>query len=265
MEQAVGDFLSQYPWILIVAMLWSLPWKGWALWKAARNKQEWWFIIFLLVNTLGILEMLYIFVLSKENRITNGLKKTGKGRKIFIAFFVVAVFLLIISAIRAFSDEDNWLCQNGEWVRHGNPSVPKPSDVCPGSTDQKTMRLKLFFGNSKLDPEFTCVKVFPVTREAAKTAAPARRALELLFEGPNSEDRSAGYFTSLNQGVAIKSLSIKDGIAYVDFDKKLEEAVGGSCRVVAISAQIKETLKQFDAVKDVVISVEGRTEDILQP
>lgn len=46
-------------------MLWSVAWKGWALWKAAHNESKVWFIILLLVNTIGILDILYIFVLSK--------------------------------------------------------------------------------------------------------------------------------------------------------------------------------------------------------
>lgn len=264
MEQDLSQFFYQYPWILIAVLLWSMPWKGWALWKAARNKHEWWFIILLFVNTLGILEMLYIFVLSKENRISGGVKKISRGKKIGIATLVVLLVFSVIVLMRGFSGEDGWICRDGEWVRHGNPSTPKPETICPGA-QKETMMLKIFFGNSNLDPEITCVKVFPVSRAVEKTSAPARRALELLFEGPNSNDKAAGYFTSLNQGVTIKSLEIKDGVARVDFDKKLEEAVGGSCRVTAISAQIIETLKQFDSVKDVVISVEGRTEDILQP
>jgi len=48
-----------------LALLWSLAWKGVALWKAARAGSKPWFIVLLVVNTLGILEMLYIFVFSK--------------------------------------------------------------------------------------------------------------------------------------------------------------------------------------------------------
>ena len=54
-------------------------------------------------------------------------------------------------------------------------------------------------------------------------------------------------------------------MAYVDFDEQLEFQVGGSCRVSAIRAQIIQTIKQFSTVKDVIISINGRTEDILQP
>jgi uncharacterized membrane protein YiaA len=48
-------------------MLWSLPWKGIALWKAAQRKEKGWFIAILVLNTLAILEILYIFVFSKKD------------------------------------------------------------------------------------------------------------------------------------------------------------------------------------------------------
>ncbi|MDP3995631.1 MAG: GerMN domain-containing protein, partial [bacterium] len=63
----------------------------------------------------------------------------------------------------------------------------------------------------------------------------------------------------------IKSLSVEDGVAQVEFDEQLEFQVGGSCRVSAIRAQISETLKQFLSVEEVVISINGRMEDVLQP
>ncbi|MFH1193368.1 MAG: DUF5652 family protein [bacterium] len=68
MENTIAAFLTQYPWIVIVALAWSLPWKGVALWKAARNHHEWWFIIFLFLNTLGLVEIFYIFIFSKINK-----------------------------------------------------------------------------------------------------------------------------------------------------------------------------------------------------
>ena len=51
--------------VLAVVVIWSLVWKGWALWRAARNGSQVWFIVLMLVNTLGILEILYIFWLGK--------------------------------------------------------------------------------------------------------------------------------------------------------------------------------------------------------
>ena len=133
------------------------------------------------------------------------------------------------------------------------------------SSVEETTKFKIYFNNSKLDPEFTCVKVFPVAREIPKTQAVARAALDELLNGLTEKEKADKYLTNINEDVKIQRLEIKDGIAKVDFNDKLEFQVGGSCRVAAIRAQITETLKQFPTVKEVVISINGRTEDILQP
>lgn len=60
------NFIQQNPWIIFLIIAWALPWKGVALWKAARLGQKRWFVALLVVNTLAILEILYIFVFSKR-------------------------------------------------------------------------------------------------------------------------------------------------------------------------------------------------------
>ncbi len=55
--------------IVLIAALWTLPWKGMALWKAAHRRDLWWFVAFLVINTLGILEILYIFMFSRRGKI----------------------------------------------------------------------------------------------------------------------------------------------------------------------------------------------------
>ena len=62
-------FLSQQLWFLIPLVIWSLIWKGWALWKAARAGSKPWFVVLLVINTVGILEILYIFVFSKKAKL----------------------------------------------------------------------------------------------------------------------------------------------------------------------------------------------------
>lgn len=46
--------------ILYLLLTWSIIWKGIALWNAARNKQLAWYIVLLIVNTIGVLEILYL-------------------------------------------------------------------------------------------------------------------------------------------------------------------------------------------------------------
>lgn len=57
------DNLSIY--LMAPILVWSLFWKGWALWIASRKNQKIWFVILLVLNTMGILELLYVFILSK--------------------------------------------------------------------------------------------------------------------------------------------------------------------------------------------------------
>ncbi len=52
--------------ILVVLLVWSVAWKGLALWHSARRTDYIWFIIFLFVNTIGILEIVYLFVFAKK-------------------------------------------------------------------------------------------------------------------------------------------------------------------------------------------------------
>ncbi|MFA7708130.1 MAG: DUF5652 family protein [Candidatus Pacearchaeota archaeon] len=51
--------------LVLLLSVWILTWKGFALWKSANKKSLIWFIVLLVFNTLGILEILYIFVFSK--------------------------------------------------------------------------------------------------------------------------------------------------------------------------------------------------------
>lgn len=65
---------------LLVLTVWSLIWKGIALWKSAMAKSKVWFVLLLVINTFGILEILYIFIFSKIGIRSISAKKTGKKK-----------------------------------------------------------------------------------------------------------------------------------------------------------------------------------------
>jgi hypothetical protein len=58
----------------VALVAWTLVWKGLALWKSANKGSKPWFIVFLVVNTLGILEILYLYVFSQPR--SRGAKKS---------------------------------------------------------------------------------------------------------------------------------------------------------------------------------------------
>lgn len=123
----------------------------------------------------------------------------------------------------------------------------------------KTMDILVFFNNKS-----ECDKVNFAKRTILETTAPARAALEQLLMGPTKTEKDEGFYTNINPNVKIQSLIIENGVAKVDFSKELE-APGGSCRVSGIRAQITKTLQQFSTVRDVIISINGNSETILQP
>jgi len=296
----------------------------------------------------------------------------------FLIILIIFAFLFAIGLIKGLSNEDDWICSGGEWVRHGNPSASMPTAPCgqSGQNDAESVgsdiavflpqagqmvkspatiegevrgtwffeavlpieirnnagqkiavgyvqatddwmtenfipfrgeiefdisattsanlifrkanpsdlpendqefkvpvilapsreiSVKIYFNNSEMDPEFSCNKVFAVNRRIVRTAGVAQAALKELFAGPTEAEKAEGYFTSINEGVEVQKIVIENGMAKVEFNEALEAGVGGSCRVSAIRAQIEETLKQFLTIDSVVISINGRTEDILQP
>jgi hypothetical protein len=63
-----ASILGINPVLFAVLVIWSLIWKGLALWKSARKGSPVWFVILLVLNTVGILEILYIFLFSEMSR-----------------------------------------------------------------------------------------------------------------------------------------------------------------------------------------------------
>ncbi len=57
-------------WWFWLLLIWSLVWKGLALWRSAQLGSKKWFVVLLVLNTAGILEILYIFVFSKKKNIS---------------------------------------------------------------------------------------------------------------------------------------------------------------------------------------------------
>lgn len=64
---ALLELLSS-PQFLLPAAIWSATLKGFALWRASRRKQLWWFIALLVINTLGIFEAIYLIATQKRKK-----------------------------------------------------------------------------------------------------------------------------------------------------------------------------------------------------
>lgn len=59
-------WFMEHPWAFWLMLLWVFSWKGVALWRAAKNNHLKWFIAILVVNTLGLVEIVYILFFGKK-------------------------------------------------------------------------------------------------------------------------------------------------------------------------------------------------------
>jgi len=62
----LNEWFSNNAWWFVILAIWSIIWKGFALWKAAHKEDKPWFIALLILNTAGLLEIFYLFVFSRR-------------------------------------------------------------------------------------------------------------------------------------------------------------------------------------------------------
>ena len=65
--------------VFSLVAVWSLVWKGFALYHASRHEEKIWFIIILVINLAGIVEILYLFYFSKDKITSKQVKEFAKS------------------------------------------------------------------------------------------------------------------------------------------------------------------------------------------
>jgi len=71
----LGDFTVGQSFLFYLLFLWSIVWKGIATWHAAKNNQRNWFIVMMVLNTVGFLEIIYLFRFAKKRMTFVDIKK----------------------------------------------------------------------------------------------------------------------------------------------------------------------------------------------
>jgi len=62
------------PFLFAAILIWSIFWKSLALWRTSKSNQKYWFLAILILNTIGILEIIYLFKFSKNKLTLEDLK-----------------------------------------------------------------------------------------------------------------------------------------------------------------------------------------------
>jgi len=110
------------------------------------------------------------------------------------------------------------------------------------------------------------IELVEVSRTVSADGPVVEAVLEELLKGPTPAERHQGLTTLIPEGTVVKSVSVDlDGTVHADFNEALQEGVGGSMWVMGIRRQIQASLLWIPGVTSVILSIEGRTEEILQP
>lgn len=154
---------------------------------------------------------------------------------------------------------------------------------------QAEVTVKVYFGNKTMAPSPSdCGAVFPVERVIPNDLIVRRRAIEEFLAGPTPGEAAQGYFSGLptkeeiiayrekiktetgtapyeGDEIKIKSVKILAGAAYVVFSKEFLAYGNDPCRLGLIKAALRESLKQFPRVGGVMISIEGKENEMINP
>jgi len=144
------------------------------------------------------------------------------------------------------------------------PDISKLTENTPPSADQQAvnqpptgqapMRITVYHAT----PD--AMYLVPEVHSVDKNDHPAKTAVELLLTDPANKQLTR----VLPTGTKLKNLTVRDHIAYVDFnDKIIKNNVGGSATEILIVAAVVNTLTEFPDIHKVQILVEGKTVETL--
>lgn len=161
---------------------------------------------------------------------------TAKARNLILVFIILVSFGFFLSRLVV---------------------KPTPEEKIP-----PTMRLEVFYSNTKLDPSgvYDCTLVYPVERTVPREADIIRVALQELLKGPTDEEKAQGYTSPFSAATAdiLVSVRTSGGTVYVDFKdfRELLPGVSASCGSQQFRHQVEQTLKQFPNVGRVIYAIE---------
>ncbi|HWR41818.1 GerMN domain-containing protein [Sporomusa sp.] len=145
-------------------------------------------------------------------------------------------------------------CDNSAPVNQTAPATPEKvteqsQQTNTASSPDRTMQLVVYHATKD------AMYLVPEAYKVPVNSHPARTAIELLLAGTKNPE----LVSVMPSGTKVKNLTVKDHIAYVDFDDKLiKKNVGGSASETLLVGAIVNTLTEFPDIHKVQILVEGK-------
>jgi uncharacterized membrane protein len=115
--KSAGLAIQVYSWVSIVAMF--------VLYALKDLNPAYEPIAMTLAFSTCLLMFTYSLIFKFQNK-----TKFSQNKRSFIIFIIILSIFTAIFTLRLFSGEDNWVCQNGQWIAHGHPDFAAPTIPC---------------------------------------------------------------------------------------------------------------------------------------
>ena len=102
-----------------------------------------------------------------------------------------------------------------------------------------------------------------VTREVEKNNSPLVTSINLLLDGPQGTEVSKGCKSLIPNGTKLKSASVRDGVAYLNFNEDFEFNPLGVDGYLGQLMQVVFTATEFSTVNCVQFLIEGEKKEYL--
>ncbi|MDD5710797.1 MAG: hypothetical protein PHV43_01705 [Candidatus Colwellbacteria bacterium] len=128
-------------------------------------------------------------------------------------YLVVALVVIVFGAVGVLSyrfflsgPEDTWLCENGEWIKHGNPSASMPEEECEeeGVRNDEAVNTWPIYTNESFGITF----VYP---EGAEVVPPNGESNEFFILYPKDLEDPAIVLAEINPLIIGQNMYVYDG------------------------------------------------------
>ncbi|OQY40531.1 MAG: hypothetical protein B6229_01465 [Spirochaetaceae bacterium 4572_7] len=198
-----------------------------------------------------------------------------EGLLIIIIVLISLIVLIYLTKINSVINSNNKIIITNINQENGNNAefisttdledkiiLTKPTPKAPEEITESKKKIRLFFikvdGDGEIDIKSVLKTVF-----VGKT--PLSKSLEQLLKGPDTEDINRGLLTLIPEDVEILSISIKAGVAYINFNEMFRFNQLGVEGYLAQIKQIVYTATEYDSVKSVQFIIDGERQEYLGP
>ena len=157
------------------------------------------------------------------------------NKKTIITIFLVFVMIFALSGCR---DNQNIISPDSKKTTNNNDS----------NSTNSTITITVYYTDK------TASYLVPEVHKVSNVKEPAKKALEILISGT----KNPNLINVIPANTKVRSINIKDKVAYVDFSNDINKNIGGSTNEIFIVTSIVNTLTEFDSIDKVQILVEGK-------